>query len=79
MVLDGEGHSFSHYLVRFIYDTTIWTVMARSRRDLGYSRLWLGEDIWWVILARLISTSEPVGGLGWRRTLFFQLFGQSSV
>jgi hypothetical protein len=25
--------------------TIIWTVMARSRQDFGYSRLWLVEDL----------------------------------
>ena len=53
--------------------------MARSRWDLGYSRLWLVEDLWWVLFAKMISTSQPVVGLGWRTTLFFQLFAQLSL
>jgi hypothetical protein len=44
-------------LARFMYDAIISTVMARSRRDLGESRLWLVENLWWVIFARLISIS----------------------
>jgi hypothetical protein len=37
-VLVGEPHSFSHYLARFLYNARIWDLMARTRRDLGYSR-----------------------------------------
>jgi hypothetical protein len=29
LVLDGEGHCFSHYLARFLYNAIIWTVTAR--------------------------------------------------
>jgi hypothetical protein len=45
LVFDGEGHSFSNYFTRFVYNARIWTVMARSRWDLGYSRLLLVEDL----------------------------------
>jgi hypothetical protein len=55
--LDGEGHSFSNYFARFLYNARIWTVMVKSRPDLGYSRLWLDEDLSCVLLAKMISTS----------------------
>jgi hypothetical protein len=45
MVLDGEGHSFTNYLARFLYTARILTVMDRSRWDLGYSRLLHDEDL----------------------------------
>jgi hypothetical protein len=35
---------FSHYFARSLYNARIWTVMARSICDLGYSRLWQDED-----------------------------------
>jgi hypothetical protein len=57
LVLDGKVNSFSHYLAKFLYNAIIWTVTARSRRDLGKSRLWPVEDLCWVLFAKMISTS----------------------
>jgi hypothetical protein len=38
-------HLISQSLTRFLYNARILNVMARSRRDLGSSRLWLVEDL----------------------------------
>jgi hypothetical protein len=57
LVLDGEGHSFSNYFARSLYDARIWTVMARSICDLRYNRLWQDEDVEWVLLAKMMSAS----------------------
>jgi hypothetical protein len=43
--LDGEEHSYSHYLVIFLYNARIWNEMTRNGWDLGYSKLLLVEDL----------------------------------
>jgi hypothetical protein len=45
LVLNGEPHSVSHYLARFVYNARIWTVMVRSICDVGYSRLLHDADL----------------------------------
>jgi hypothetical protein len=42
---------------RFLYNARILNVVARSRRDLGSSRLWLVEDLQLIRCAKMISTS----------------------
>jgi hypothetical protein len=49
--------------------------MARSRRDLGSSRYGLADDLWFIPFEKMISASQPIVGLGWRRGLVFSLFG----
>jgi hypothetical protein len=56
--LDGEPHSFfDQYLAGFLYKARIGTVMARSICDLGYSRLWMVEDLQIILFAKIISLS----------------------
>jgi hypothetical protein len=53
----------------FLYNAGIWNVMTRSRWDIGYSRLCLAEDLWLSPFSKMMSTSWPVVGLGWRTGL----------
>jgi hypothetical protein len=53
--------------------------MARSRRDLVSSRLWLVEDLWWVLFATMILTLKQGVGLGRRTALDFPACDSISV
>jgi hypothetical protein len=51
--------------------------MARSICDLGYSRLWMVEDLQCILFAKMISTGQPVV-VPWlvQQTLFPTIFAR---
>jgi hypothetical protein len=61
LVLDREPHLISRYLTRSLYN-----VIARTRQDLGFSRLRLVEDFKLITFEKMILTSELGVGLGWK-------------
>jgi hypothetical protein len=45
--------------------------MARTRWDIGSSRFGLADDLNFIPIAKMILTSQPVVGLGWKTVLVF--------